>query len=56
MKPIEKKVVAANYSNTSDGALVVLLDRLKVAVDRAEIRKLSGQIERVVFHKQIRNT
>jgi hypothetical protein len=54
VRPIDEKVIAANYIDTSDGALVVLLDQLKAAVDPTEIRKLSDQIERVVFHKQFR--
>jgi hypothetical protein len=41
--------------DTSDQALAALLNRLKAAVDLAEIRQLSGQIERVVFHKQFTN-
>jgi hypothetical protein len=38
--------------DTSDEALAVLLGRLKAAVDPDEIRHLSDQIERVIFHKQ----
>jgi hypothetical protein len=38
--------------DTSDQALAALLSRLKAAVDPEEIRQLSAQIERVVFHKQ----
>lgn len=41
--------------DTSDNALRVLLRRLKTTVDRTEIRHLSDQIERVVFHKQFKN-
>jgi hypothetical protein len=41
--------------DTSDQVLAALLNRLKAAVDLAEIRQLSGQIERVVFHKQFTN-
>jgi hypothetical protein len=39
-------------SDTSDLALANLLGRLKTSTDLAEIRSLSEQIERVVFHKQ----
>jgi hypothetical protein len=38
--------------DTSDQTLAALLGRLKTAVDPEEIRQLSAQIERVVFHKQ----
>ena len=38
--------------DTSDEALADLLNRLKAAVDPDEIRQLSDQIERVIFHKQ----
>jgi hypothetical protein len=41
--------------DTSDGALAALLKRLKATVDPDEIRRLSDQIERVVFHKQFEN-
>ena len=36
---------------TSDLALANLLNRLKTSTDLAEIRRLSDQIEQVVFHK-----
>jgi hypothetical protein len=36
----------------SDEALTAMLSRLKAAVDRGEIRQLSDQIERVIFHQQ----
>jgi hypothetical protein len=38
--------------DASDEALATLLSRLKAAVDTDEIRQLSDQIERVIFHKQ----
>jgi len=41
--------------DTSDRALISLLKRLKATSDPNEIRRLSDQIERVVFHKQFRN-
>jgi len=40
---------------TSDQALVVLLKRLRVATELSEIRLLSEQIERLIFHKQFEN-
>ena len=54
-KSIDQKAVATNPIDTSDKALLNLLNRLKATVDPAEIRELSDQIERVVFHKQFRN-
>jgi hypothetical protein len=49
-----KKAAPAKI-DTSDNALVNLLNRLRVTVEPAEIRELSDQIERVVFHKQFMN-
>jgi hypothetical protein len=40
---------------TDDAMLITLLSRLKATVDPTEIRQLSNQIERVVFHKQFEN-
>jgi hypothetical protein len=58
-KPIRQKRLdktpSADAIDTSDRALVALLNRLKATVDPKEIRQLSDQIERVVFHKQFRN-
>ena len=48
------KTTAANLG-TSDDTLVNLLNRLKATVEPTEIRELSDQIERVVFHKQFIN-
>jgi hypothetical protein len=42
-------------SNASDDALLTLLKRLKAANEPTEIRRLSNQIERVIFHKQYKN-
>ena len=41
--------------DASDNTLVNLLNRLKATVEPTEIRELSDQIERVVFHKQFMN-
>src|SRR5437868_1118072 len=54
-KPVDQKAIASNPFDTSDKALLKLLNQLKATVDPAEIRKLSDQIERIVFHKQFRN-
>jgi hypothetical protein len=42
----------AQKADTSDQALAALLNRLKATIDPAEIRQLSEQIERIVFHRQ----
>jgi hypothetical protein len=42
-------------TDVSDRALASLLHRLKATVDPIEIRQLSEQIERIVFHKQYTN-
>jgi predicted Mrr-cat superfamily restriction endonuclease len=41
--------------DTSDEALAIILKRLKETDDRTEIRELSAQLERVIFHKQFEN-
>jgi hypothetical protein len=41
--------------DTSDKALAAILKRLKETDDAAEIRELSIQLERVIFHKQFEN-
>lgn len=40
--------------DTSDRAVLALLQRIKATEDRAEIRKLSNELERLIFHKQYR--
>jgi hypothetical protein len=50
----EGRKEASAPADTSQ-ALAALLNRLKAAVDPDEIRQLSDQIERVVFHKQFTN-
>jgi hypothetical protein len=50
-KRIEKTVPL----DTSDKALASLLERLKKTVDPDEVRQLSDQSERIVFHKQFAN-
>ncbi len=41
--------------DTSDQALANLFERLRTTDNSDEIRQLSDQIERVVFHKQFAN-
>ena len=38
--------------DTSDNAVLLLLKRIKACTDQNEIRQLSDQLERVIFHKQ----
>ena len=52
---VTEKSPPASTRKMSDQALIGLLERLRATVDLAEIRELSDQIERVVFHKQFRN-
>jgi hypothetical protein len=53
-KPVESMTKDAPL-DTSDMALAVILKRLKQTNDPTEIRELSGQLERVIFHKQFEN-
>jgi hypothetical protein len=41
--------------DTSDNAVLDLLKRIKETNDQNEIRQLSDQLERVIFHKQYAN-
>jgi hypothetical protein len=45
----------AAVTDTSDHALFALLKRLKATNDPAEVRQLSDELERVIFHKQFKN-
>ena len=38
--------------DASDSALLALLRRIKATDNPTEIRRLSNQLERVIFHKQ----
>jgi len=50
-----KKETLSPNTETTDRALRELLNRLKSTVDPVEIRQLSEQIERIIFHKQFTN-
>jgi hypothetical protein len=50
-----KKAAPAVPFDTSDDTLAALLERLKTTADPDEIRRLTDQIERVIFHKQFTN-
>src|SRR5437764_1162526 len=41
-----------NPPDTSDDAVLALLKRLKSANNASEVRRLSDQIERAIFHRQ----
>ena len=41
--------------DTSDNAVLMLLKRIKETNDQNEIRQLSDQLERMIFHKQYAN-
>ncbi len=53
---IDEPAPAAADSNTSDHALLTLLKRLKETGDPTKIRRISNQLERLIFHKQFKNT
>jgi hypothetical protein len=53
-KPINEATPAATAIKTSDNALLALLRRIKAANDPTEIKQLSNQLERVIFHKQFK--
>jgi hypothetical protein len=45
----------ASTIDTSDNAVLALLKRIKTTKNQSEIRQLSDQLERVIFHKQYAN-
>jgi hypothetical protein len=49
---IAKTTPATPSADTSDHTVLALLKRIKAANDREEVRRLSDQLERVIFHKQ----
>jgi uncharacterized protein with WD repeat len=52
---IETKPSITSTADTSDKAVLSLLKRIKEANDQKEIRRLSDQLERAIFHKQYAN-
>lgn len=46
---------ALDTPDTSGHALLSLLKRIKASNSLSEIRRLSDQLERVIFHKQFQN-
>jgi hypothetical protein len=53
LKPLDKRS-AVGKPDTSDRAVLGLLERIKATNDPAEIRKITNKLERVIFHKQYR--
>jgi hypothetical protein len=51
----KKSVKTETASDTSDEALARLLTRIEISADPNEIRELSQQLERLIFHKQFTN-
>ncbi len=50
VRPVNSSTV-----DTSDNAVLALLKRIKETGDQNEIRQLSDQLERAIFHKQYAN-
>jgi hypothetical protein len=50
------KVKKVSATDTSDDAVRTLLKRIKATHNPTEIRHLSNQLERVIFHKQFRKS
>jgi hypothetical protein len=46
------KAIPTTVADTSDPALLSLLKQIKATDDPTELRRLSDQLERVIFHKQ----
>lgn len=49
-----KTVNPKNKPDVPDHAVLVLLERIRATEDPAEIRTLSNELERLIFHKQYR--
>ena len=47
-----KDAILPAANDSSDAAVIDLLNRLKATNDDAEVRRLSDEIHRAVFHKQ----
>jgi len=52
----EETPTTTSTVDTSDNAVLALLKRIKATNNQDEIRELSDQLERVIFHKQYANT
>lgn len=47
--------LTGNVIDTSDNAALEILKRLKTTTNPEEVRHLSDQLERIIFHKQFEN-
>lgn len=54
-KEINEAPPAATALDTSKKALHLCLKRIKEAKDETEIRRLTGELQRIVFHRQYQN-
>lgn len=50
------RVSKSSSNKTSDATLLALLKQIKATEDPIEIKRLSNEIERVIFHRQYRNS
>jgi hypothetical protein len=55
VKSAKMETPASSTLDTSDSAVLTLLKRIKAANDPQELRQLSDQLERLIFHKQYAN-
>lgn len=53
---LETTPTTTSTMDTSDNAVLALLKRIKATNNKNEIRQLSDQLERVIFHKQYAHT
>lgn len=53
---MDTKPTSTSTLDTSDKAVLTLLSRIKETDDPNEIRQLSDQLERMIFHKQYANS
>ena len=54
-KEIDEAMPMPATVDTSDHAMLDILKRLKVTNDQSEVRRLTDQLEHVIFHKQFKN-
>ena len=52
LKGVDEATSTTAPINTSDHTMLDILKRIKATNDQAEIRRLSEQLERVIFHRQ----
>jgi hypothetical protein len=52
---METPLTTVSRMDTSDSAVLSLLERIKATNELNEIRQLSDQLEQVIFHKQYAN-